>query len=136
MPNPLGEGFRLRGDVAVTHGVVAVKSLIGLSFSALVMQTAVNTVPDVSPFVTPVEHLTVVAVLAIAVRVLWNAMREKDARIVEMTTKVTEVMTTVIDAVKEMRKSSDELGVAVDNLSSNVAAWELAVHNKNKENRL
>lgn len=112
----------------MTHNLPAALTA-GLFSAAAFIQAA----PDVAGFIGPIERLTLSGALMIAVWVLWSSnnkerveyrkiIAEKDAAILSMATEVTKVMTSVMDAVKESRKASEELGAAVDNLAENVAA--------------
>lgn len=91
-------------------------------FTGTVAVVAVlQTLPGISDALGPVERLSTVGILAIACRVLWNSNVKKDEQLIQMGTKVTEAMVEVLSAVKELRKSSDELGQAVDNTVSKLA---------------
>ena len=99
------------------------RALISLSAVAAVLQTAPVS-PDLQTILSPIERLTLVAALVAAVKVLWSANSTKDTRLLDMSGKVTETMVSVMDAVRELRKSTEELGDAIDQLTANVAALE------------
>lgn len=91
--------------------------------AAVMLQTSVPS----SDFVGPIERMTLVSALVIAVTVLWRSNATKDQQIVAMATKVTETMVSVLDAVKELRRATEEVGDAMDNLASNIGAMPCAM---------
>lgn len=95
--------------------VVAASSAIALLQSV---------VPPMAPtdFLGPVERLTLVGALVVAVRVLWIANKAKDLQITTMSVDVTKTMVLVMEAVKELRIATEEVGAAMDNVAENVAA--------------
>jgi hypothetical protein len=95
-----------------------------LSLAVYLFQGAAST--DLTGFVAPLERLTLVGALVIAVRVLWVANARKDAQVIEMASKVTETMVSVMAAVAELRKATEELGAGLDNLADNIAALTCA----------
>ena len=50
-----------------------------------------------------------------------------------MTTEMTKIMTMVIETNQELRKSNDEIGAALDNLASNVAALPCTMNARDVE---
>lgn len=59
--------------------------------------------------VDAVGRLTLDGVLVVGVIALWKALSAKDAQLIAMTAKVTEVMTQVLDSNKELRGVVNEL---------------------------
>jgi hypothetical protein len=113
----------LRGEMTFTN--LSANLLTVFSGGILMLQTAGATSPDITGIIGPIERLTLVGALIIAVRVLWGSNSRKDIQIIEMATKVTETMVSVMDAVKELRKATEEIGAAMDNLAENVAAMRV-----------
>lgn len=92
--------------------------------AALLLQAvATGANPDLTGVIGPIERLTLTGALVVAVRVLWVSNTKKDAQIIDMATKVTETMVSVMGAVKELRAATEELGHAMDNIAENVAAF-------------
>jgi hypothetical protein len=91
------------------------------SGALLVVQTGTLGGADLTGVVGPIERLTLVGALLVAVRVLWGSNTRKDEQIIQMAQKLTETMVSVMDAVRELRKATEESGAAMDNLSENVA---------------
>jgi hypothetical protein len=102
--------------------------LLAVAAFALFFQTTIPPsavgVPDIT---AAVERLTLVSALVVAVRVLWASNSKKDDQIVQMSQKVTETMVLVVESNRESRKATEELGAALDNLASNIAAMPCAV---------
>lgn len=123
----------------MTITAAPVKAVITIGTGGLL---AAQVVP-VAGSLDSVGRLSLDGALIIAVGVLWRfvvslmaasdaKVAEKDAQlakkddlIVAMTTRVTEVMVEVMAAVKEARKSSDEIGAALDNMAENFAAVQV-----------
>ena len=103
-------------------------ALVAGSAIALFLQTTVppNAPFNVSDYSSPLERLTLVMALVIAVKVLWSSNAKKDDQIIAMSQKVTETMVLVVESNKENRKATEELGAALDNLASNIAAMPCA----------
>jgi hypothetical protein len=103
---------------------MAVHNLAANLFTAfsgiILLQTAAA--PDITGVVGPIRTFTLDVALIIAVRVLWGTNSKLQAQNTAMATQVTEVMVSVMDAVKELRKATEEMGAAMDNLAENVAA--------------
>lgn len=90
-----------------------IKSFCSLAVLGLIVDTAQ---PIPGSMVDAAGRLSLDAVLVAGVVALWKALdrkdqriAEKDAQLVAMTSKVTEVMTQVLDAVKELRSSVMDL---------------------------
>ncbi len=105
-----------------------VKSVLFLSSTGLAFAQLVPTGP-----LDSIGRLTLDGALVIAVGVLWKALAtmtatkdariaEKDTHIITMTAEMTKIMTMVIETNQELRRSNDEIGAAMDNLASNIAA--------------
>ncbi len=91
------------------------------------MQMAPSPSPigDATSITHTVTELTLTGALIVAIRVLWASNQKKDDQILSMATKVTETMALVMEAVKELRVTTDEVGTALENLGSQVAALEV-----------
>ncbi len=125
-----------------------IKAVIAFATSSLLLA---QTIPTGAGSLDSIGRVSLDAALIIAVGVLWRKIDEKDAQLgkkddqlIAMTSKVTEVMTSVMEAVKENRKTSEDLGVqsrktfeeltaridevgnALDNIAENFSAWQQA----------
>lgn len=105
---------------------VPIKAFCGLAMLGLAA--------DLAPVPGPVDQvgrLSLDAVLVAGVIALWKALERKDARIadkdaqlVAMTSKVTEVMTQVLDAVRELRGGVADLKESFDGLPRSVREFK------------
>lgn len=74
-----------------------------------------------SDWITHAERLTLDVVLIVGLRELWSSNKKKDGQLLAISTKVTETMALLQESVKLLQKTTEELGDALDNLSSNIA---------------
>lgn len=94
--------------------------LVAFSAAAVFLQT--TNVPPLGDLTGPLERMTLVGVLLMAVQRLWASNAAKDKQLLDMSARVTETMALVMESVKELRKATEEIGSAMDNLASNIAA--------------
>lgn len=90
----------------------------------LLLQIATPSAGDASSITHIVSELSLTGALIVAVKVLWSSNQKKDDQILGMATKVTETMALVMEAVKELRVATNELGTGLDNLASQIALLE------------
>ena len=98
--------------------------LITLTSAMLLFQTSIPPWTDV---ISPVERLTLIGALVVAVRVLWVSNSRKDEQLVAMAAKVTETMALVLVAVQELRGATERIGKSMDSLSDKIAILPCSV---------
>jgi hypothetical protein len=108
----------------MTHKAIIHVFVWGSSAVALLQAT------PPSELVGPVERLSLEAALIFAVIALWKVTREQSQIIQSLAVKVAENVAQNTDANKELRKSTEELGAAIDNISENFAALASAIERK------
>lgn len=116
-------------------GNFTVNVIAGISSAAALLQTIS---PDITGLAGPIGQFTLVGVLLVMVKELWKtnaAEREvyrriidaKDAKIIEMATKVTEAMVSFMGAVNKLSEKTEEVGDAVDNVTANLSSISAAL---------